>query len=61
MTEISPPTIIKPELSSLVRVEKLGLQEYPQAFQATDRELKALAERFKIKRPDPLSAQVYVT
>jgi len=36
----------------------LGLQEYTQDFQATDRELNALAERFKIKSLDALSAQI---
>ena len=58
MTDMPPPTIIKPELSRIVRVEKLGLQEYTQDFQATDRELNALAERFKIKSLDALSAQI---
>jgi len=58
MTKVSPPTLIKPELSRIVRVEKLGLQEYTQDFQANDRELKALTERFKIESLDALSAQV---
>jgi len=58
MTEMNSPTLIKPELSRIVRVEKLGLQEYTQDFQATERELKALAERFKVKSLDALSAQV---
>ena len=58
MTKVSPPTLINPELSRIVRVEKLGLQEYTQDFQANDRELKALTERFKIESLDALSAQV---
>ena len=56
MTEMSPLT--KPELSRIVRVEKLGLQKYTQDFKANDRERKALTERFKVESLDALSAQV---
>jgi len=49
---------IKTELPRIVRVEKLGLQEFTQDIQANERELKALAERFKVDSLDALSAQV---
>ena len=52
---ITPP---KPELSRIVRVEKLGLQEYTQDIEASDHERQALAERFKIDSLDALTAQV---
>lgn len=55
---MNEPTPIKSELSRIVHVEKLGLQEFIQDIKANDRELKALAERFKIDSLDELSAQV---